>query len=227
MPHIPKHLVEAWHLVGGLSQTTKLPCMSYNLPSSACKVGSRLAATPGTVCSHCYAACSREHVALRSRQLHRGAATNYVRPVVVDAMRRRLESLTEPGWVDAMAELILHFSADLFRWHDAGDLQGEQHLHKICQVCELTPHCRHWIPTREAATLRTYLKTRMLPANLTVRLSATYPNEPPVRRSWWQLTSTVASGAGHRCPANDQGHECLDCRKCWDKRVRNVDYSLI
>ena len=35
------------------------------------------------------------------------------------------------------------------RWFDSGDLQSLSHLMKIIEVCEHTPHIKHWLATRE------------------------------------------------------------------------------
>ena len=51
----------------------------------------------------------------------------------------------------------------------------------IARVCELTPTIRHWLPTREAAVVKAFLRLRDLPANLTVRISATMVDDAPVK----------------------------------------------
>jgi hypothetical protein len=40
--------------------------------------------------------------------------------------------------------------ANVFRWHDSGDVQDLKHLAKIFKVARLTPNIKHWLPTREA-----------------------------------------------------------------------------
>ena len=52
-------------------------------------------------------------------------------------------------WAEVMAFLIEQNSCGYFRWHDSGDLQGQQHLDQIIEVCRLTPDVKHWLPTRE------------------------------------------------------------------------------
>ena len=72
-----------------------------------------------------------------------------------------------------------------FRWHDAGDVQDEDHLMKIYAVCKLTPHVKHWMPTREA-WMKDHLHYK--PDNLVIRFSppmigqenTTWPNSSMV-----------------------------------------------
>ena len=68
-------------ITGGLSKPSKMPGYAYNLPAIHCKTGSKLAAIPGTTCHGCYA--------LKGR---------YRFPNVMDAMMRRLASITRPDW---------------------------------------------------------------------------------------------------------------------------------
>ncbi len=46
---------EARAAVGGLSQTSKMPCKSWGISAKACKTGGKLAKVEGTVCHGCYA----------------------------------------------------------------------------------------------------------------------------------------------------------------------------
>jgi hypothetical protein len=108
-----------------------------------------------------------------------------------------------------------------FRWHDSGDIQSVKHLLKIFQVCRMTPDVAHWLPTREAGLLSKIPQDRV-PANLTIRLSATKVDGPAPGS--WPLTSTVVT-TGRSCPAPDQGNACRDCRACWDRNIKNVAYG--
>ena len=76
-------------IVGGLSKPSKMPGPAYNLPAYKCITGQKLAKVPGSVCFGCYA--------LKGR---------YRFKPVKSAMERRLEALKDPGWVDAMIQLI-------------------------------------------------------------------------------------------------------------------------
>ena len=82
---------QAWKEVGGLSEPSKMPSYSYNLPAKECNVGSKLVKIPNSVCSICYA-----------------LSNNYARyPVVEKAMYRRLHLMQKnPNWLSAMVFLI-------------------------------------------------------------------------------------------------------------------------
>ena len=192
-------------ITGGLSKPSKMPGYAYNLPTHACIVGTKLRAVPGSTCEFCYA-----HERGRYRFSN-----------VKEALNRRLAAIHKPGWALNMAADINARTSRYFRWHDSGDIQSIKHLLKIFHVCRMTPDVAHWLPTREAGLLSKIPAARV-PANLTIRLSATKVDGPPPRS--WALTSTVVT-EGRTCPAPDQGNECKSCRACWDQSIRNIAYG--
>ena len=193
---------EAWALVGGLSKPSKMPGWSIGIPAKECKTGKKLRQIKNSVCEGCYAL--------------KGC---YVFAVVQAAQYKRLEAISHPDWVLAMATLINSKKPDVFRWHDSGDVQDVDHLEKIFEVCELTPSKRHWMPTREA-----WIKDHMhkAPANLVVRFSSPMIDQGPVKS--WANTSTVSTKS-RSCPAPDNNNECGSCRACWDPLVKNIEYG--
>ena len=193
---------EAWTLVGGLSKPSKMPGWSIGIPAKECKTGAKLRLIKDSVCEGCYAL--------------KGC---YVFKVVQEAQYKRLEAISHPDWVLAMATLINSKKPDVFRWHDSGDVQDEAHLNKIFEVCRLTPSKRHWMPTREA-----WIKDHMeaAPANLVVRFSSPMIDQGPVKS--WANTSTVSTKS-RSCPAPDNNNECGSCRACWDPLVKNIEYG--
>ena len=203
--------------IGGLSKPSKMPGHGYGLPAKECKTGGKLRQVQGSTCSGCYAMKGR-----------------YVFPNVQAALYRRLASIDQPLWAEAMAERIRRTRDDYFRWHDSGDLQSAEHFAAICRVAELTPNVRHWIPTREYRIVCEYLDAGgIIPENLNVRLSAHMigghvPTFPRLAGSGVTV-STVSrddSLGGHACPARFQQNKCGDCRACWDRSVPHVDYHL-
>ena len=196
---------EASKIVGKLSKTSKMPCYSYNLPATKCITGSKMAKIKGTTCYDCYA--------LKGM---------YNFPVVKNAMLRRHEAINHPEWVFAMAVLINSKKSKYFRWHDSGDIQSIEHLQKIFEVCKATPNTIHWLPTREAQILKQVNK-KDVPNNLVIRLSAIKVDGNAPKS--WDLTSTVSTKK-YSCMANKQGGKCLDCRACWDKKIKNIIYPL-
>ena len=192
---------EAKEITGGLSKPSKMPGPAYNLPAVNCITGAKLVKVPGSVCAGCYA--------LKGRYNFRNVRL---------ALARRLESLKHPQWVKAMTVLIK--GEKYFRWHDSGDLQGDQHLKNIFEVCNLTPETWHWMPTREAQLLK-LMDPDVIPKNLIIRMSSHMIDQGPVK--FWPWTSTVST-EGKTCPAQDQNNQCKDCRACWDRTVSNVTY---
>ena len=194
---------EALQIIGGsLSKPSKMPGWSIGLPAKECKTGGKLQAVPGSVCFDCYAM--------------KGC---YVFKVVQDAQYRRLAAIKHPLWVGAMAHLINSKKANVFRWHDSGDVQDEEHLIKIFAVCKLTPKIKHWLPTREA-WIKAFLPE--CPENLVIRFSAPMVDqEAPA--SWPNSSEVVTAGA--TCPAAQQDNECRDCRACWDATIKTIKYG--
>ena len=191
-------------ITGGLSKPSKMPGYSYNLPATKCITGSKLVKIPGSVCFGCYA--------LKGR---------YRFSNVKNAMQRRLDSLTHPLWVQAMAASILDTKIEFFRWHDSGDLQSLDHLKKIFEVCKLTPSIKHWLPTREASIIGC-ITPDQVPSNLIIRFSAHKVDGKAA--TFWPWTSTVVTSE-KTCPAAEQGNKCKSCRACWDRNVQNVAYG--
>jgi hypothetical protein len=195
---------ESLAITGSLSKAGKLSCKSYSLPAQECKTGSKLRNVKGSVCSNCYA-----------------LKGNYKRfPEVKKALYKRLNSLDNPLWVDSMVNNI--GDDKFFRWHDSGDLQSVVHLERIIRVCKKTPNTKHWLPTREYQFLK-HFKPEDIPSNLVIRLSAHMINSKAPKG--WGLTSTVVTKEKEaNCLAYQQGGQCLDCTKCWDKRIKNIAY---
>jgi hypothetical protein len=199
-------------ITGGLSITQKMPCPSFGIPATRCKLGELLAHKEGSIChpSNCYAKRGRYRFSAVQRKLE-----------------ERYRGLFHPLWTPAMVFLIRWYCDRYFRWMDSGDLQGETHLRNIRTVAEHTPEIQHWLPTREAAIVRS---VEEFPGNLTVRLSGHWIDG---KAPDWPTTSTVAREAhreasmgSHACPSRKQGNRCDDCRACWDGEVGQVVYTL-
>lgn len=196
-------------IVGGLSKPSKMPGYAYGLSALDCKVGSLLRKVKGSTCGSCYA--------LKGM---------YSFPVVKNAHKRRMESLSDPRWVSAMTELISRKAKKVpyFRWHDSGDLQDVEHLSKIVRIAKNLPGVSFWLPTRENAIVREFLAGNSFPQNLTIRVSA-----PMIGRTPEKIAGTVGSSvenpSAFQCPAPKQGNSCMDCRACWNSKVKEVSYS--
>jgi len=202
---------DASMLTGGLTQTSKMPCKSYSLPTEACITGFKMSKIAGSICASCYA--DRNFYLMYQ---------NTIKP----AQFARLDSINDPAWVDAMVALI--GQDPYFRWHDSGDLQGLEHFEKIVQVATFTPNARHWLPTREYSIIKSFIaKGGKIPKNLIVRLSAMYPDKPVQVPASLQGVKGITTSNVHTvkplglaCKAPSQSGECRDCRACWtDKTV--------
>ena len=203
---IPIRKIDAVSICGTLTQTSKMPCKSYSLPTEACQTGYRMAQIKGSICNSCYA--------------DKGFYKMYAK-TIKPAQFARLDSINDPHWVDAMVNLIGNDS--YFRFHDLGDLQGVDHLRKIAQIAEQLPKCLFWLPTREYAMVKQYIdKFGELPKNLFVRLSAMYPDKPVVVPKSLQGFSNITASNVHTSKA--MGKPCVDCRACWTNAV--ISYKL-
>ena len=197
---------EAKAIVHSLSSPGKMPCPSYGLPAKECTVGSALRTVKGSTCFKCYA--------LKGQYVFRN---------VQDAQYARLASIDSPAWADAMVTLISKHT--YFRWHDSGDIQDIDHLMKIIEVCARTPNTQHWLPTREKAIIKRYLRVAgSFPGNLTVRVSDAMIGQKSRETISGTVTSGVVTDGSHNCPAYRQDGFCKDCRACWDKSVPHVNY---
>lgn len=220
---IVQSVAKALH--GGATQTSKMPCKSYSLPTVACITGFKMAQLPGSICSKCYA--------------NKGFYSMYAN-TVEPAQHARLDSVLQAcndsefaqAWIDAICTSI--GSDSYFRWHDSGDLQSIHHLNLIILVCRETPNCKHWLPTREYAIVKQYIEVfgkNALPDNLIVRLSAMYPDKPVTVPASLKgikgiAVSNVHTGKplGEECKAPAQGGACMDCRACWTDAT--VSYAM-
>ena len=200
--------------IGTLSNPSKMPSYAWGISAKKCVTGSKLAKIKGTICNKCYA-----------------LKGHYVFKPVKVAHKIRLNAIYKPEWVDYMAELLtqkykrLDKSRLFHRWFDSGDIQSYEHLMKIFEVCELTPHINYWLATREYKIIDR-IKEEDVPKNLVLRVSGIkIDGQPP---KFWRWTSTVHKNKkpiGYECPAYKQGGECKDCRACWNHKVKQVSYK--
>lgn len=207
---------QAHQVHGGLTQTTKMPCKSYSLPTIACKTGFKMRAIAGSICADCYA----EKGNYKKYQ-------NNIEPV----QHARLVSITDELWVDAM---VVSIGTDAyFRWHDSGDIQDIEHLEKIAAVARALPNCQFWLPTREYGIVSAFTAQYDIPKNLIIRLSAMFTDKPVVVPASLKGINGIAvsnvhskTAIGTACNAPKQNGECRNCRACWNRKVAAVSYSI-
>ena len=200
--------------IGTLSNPAKMPSYAWGIPIEYCVTGSKLAEIKGTICNKCYAG--------------KGC---YVFPVVKAMYEKRYQAIALPEWVDYMAELLtqkyknLDKSRRFHRWFDSGDVQSYSHLMKIFEVCELTPHIKYWLATREYQIIDK-IKEEDVPKNLCLRVSATKVDGALPK--FWKWTSGVHKDKRHKgkeCRAYTTNNNCGDCRACWSRSVKQVSYE--
>lgn len=227
MKIIPIKKIDARAVCGTLTQTSKMPCKSSSLPTESCITGFRMAQIPGSICAICYA--DKGFYAIYQ---------NTIKPAQharLDAVWQAMQSPDAARlWVSAMVSLI--GDDKYFRHHDSGDLQGHEHLNLIVLLARATPHCMHWLPTREYGIVKQYIDAfgaDAIPDNLIIRLSAMYPDKPvrvPASLAGVKniTVSNVHSPSGRvhgmACNAPDNGGACGDCRACWTNAP--VSYAL-
>lgn len=207
---------EAEQIIHSLSEPSKMPGYGYGLPTWACITGSKLREVEGSVCSKCYA-CKGHYTWEPPRK----------------AQDKRLISLGDPRWVEAMITVLKHKKVRYFRWHDSGDLQSTRHLKNIIKVAEGLPDMMFWLPTKEKKILADYFRrSDYVPPNLCIRLSApmidTAPSKLPEHWPVEVKTCTVhfkEEPHGVECEAYKRGGECGECRACWDWNIDNVSYK--
>ena len=198
----------------------KMPGSTFAISATQCNVGGKLAQIKNSTCSRCYALKLEK---LRP-SVHQGWMANYTKATKQIASNPDL-------WAKAAAFQITRAwqkSGQAYhRWFDSGDLQSVEMLDAIARAARLTPEIKHWLPTREAAIVKAWLKSNERPSNLVIRVSATMIGDAPSNA---ELTSTVhrkgTGHVGHACPASTQGNQCGDCRACWSDSVKNISYPL-
>lgn len=208
-------------IAGAVStRNSKMPGSSFAISAKHCKVGGKLATVKDSVCSKCYAL----KIQGMRPSVDQGWTANYLKAT-------RMIAEKPEAWAKAMAfqiNLKASKGEPYHRWFDSGDLQSLEMLKAIVATCALTPSVNHWLPTREAAIVKAYLKEAgAFPSNLVVRVSSTMINDAPLA---YANTSTVHrkghEPVGHICPASKQGNACGECRACWNASVPNVSYPL-
>jgi Gene product 88 len=203
------------------TRNSKMPGSSFAVTVDRCNVGAKLAQIEGSTCHKCYAASIEK----RYPSAHQGWTNNYLRAT-------RLIDANPDQWARAMAfqiERAAEKTGEAYhRWFDGGDIASLAMLKAIVRTCELTPAIKHWLPTREAAIVKAFLKTSDLPPNLVIRISSTMIDDTPIKGH--ANTSTVhRKGAAHQgkaCDARERGNQCGLCRACWTPSVSNVSYPL-
>ena len=201
-----------------LSNVWKMPEYSFNIPAQECKAGGEMINLKGSICEGCYA-------------YNKG---RYRFSNVINSMYNKLEFAISDYFIPVMTYVINKRKVKYFRWFDSGDIQDENMLDNICNICRATPDTKHWLPTKEWKMVTKYIQSgHKIPDNLDIRLSGLYIDGPPPTKLANKLglnTSTVVTKKVFdkllfKCPSSKQENQCRDCRACWTKGVKNVPYK--
>ena len=249
--------------VGRLSAPDKMPGYGYSIPAWRCKMGKILMGIPGSICSSCYAmtgayiwavvknAMNRRYYKIKKACLNRRYREKFINQFS-QLLNRKLE-----GTKKRLKE-GKHIGADgrVFRWHDSGDLQSETHLDVINRIALATKGVKHWLPSREYAIIKSWLRSGgIIAPNLCIRLSAHYIDQDPVSVGWLIAEGcTVSSAHTEKAKLNNETMDrfawreceayktkkdgklgkvgssetgyCGSCRRCWNRKVTAVSYPL-
>jgi hypothetical protein len=203
---------EAIEITGGLTSTSKMPCNSYSLSPFSCKTGNKLCKKEGSICKKCYA--------------RKGF---YSFPHIKKVQQKRLKSIDKDNWENAMVFLIKNSKKDFFRWHDSGDIQSIKHLKKIVNIARRLPKISFWLPTKETKMVQLARKKGVrFPKNITIRHSTFFIGAAPDKTYNRLNTSTVNSNIGFDCPVRSNKENCntFNCRACWNKTIKNINFHL-
>ena len=220
-------LQEAYKMTGGVSDTSKMPCYSWGIPTSTCRRAKQLMVDePNSICGSCYAM---------------KGAYNWAN--VDNAYRCRYnswKSLPQQEWVNYMVTILDSqkvSKSGYFRWFDSGDIQSLSMIYQLIQIAERTPNMKHWVATREYKYIDRTM-TEYIPDNMVFRLSHTNVDELDEVVSKTVDDKNINESAvvstkdlkltpkQFTCPSIYQHGECLDCRACWNSKVKQVAYVL-
>jgi len=153
---------------------------------------------------------------------------NYRFPNVKAPRIANREDWKRSGWVDDMIEEL--DSHRYFRWFDSGDMYDLRLALKILAVMAATPHCNHWLPTRQHkfAKFTDVLNNMHLLPNVVVRLSSDSVTggilETELTSSTIIPTADSATPLMSVCSAYANDGKCGSCRDCWSKDVKTIAY---
>jgi len=215
---------QAHQVHGGLTQTTKMPCQSYSLPTIACVTGFKMRAIAGSICADCYAEKGNYRKYQNNIEPAQHARLESIAMAIADPEYRKI-------WIQAM---VVSIGADeWFRFHDSGYIQNIEHLELYAELARALPDCKFWLPTREYGIVSAFTAQYDIPDNLIIRLSAMFTDKPVIVPKTLQNVAGVAVSNVHSvkpigtaCNAPKQNGECRSCRACWNRKVAAVSYSI-
>jgi hypothetical protein len=130
-------------------------------------------------------------------------------------------------WVSDMVKALQNDR--FFRWFDSGDMYTLGLAEKILEVMQLTPWCKHWLPTRmhKFPKFSIVLKDMKALPNVSVRFSSDSINgefTKGLHGSVIVADTDQTTKAMTLCRAYENAGKCSGCRACWDKKVKVIAY---
>jgi hypothetical protein len=195
------------------SKASKMPCLSWSLQAISTCPGSLDHETGLLVpaCQGCYATDG-----------------NYNFPNVIASREHNREDWKRELWVDDMVYVLRNQS--LFRWFDSGDVYSVKLARKILDVMRLTPHVKHWLPTRMHKFLKFEAVFNAMNAldNVVVRFSGDEIDGSVIPGKYvssiFDPEQPDQLGNATMCTAYEREGKCIDCRACWSKDVEVIAY---
>lgn len=136
------------------------------------------------------------------------------------------EDWKRDDWVSDMVQAL--DSSRYFRWFDSGDMYDIRLAEKILQVMALTPHCKHWLPTRmhKFAKFKTVIASMQSLPNVVVRFSSDSVTGEVIDglNTSTIFSDTVPTNA-FECKAYQHEGKCNGCRACYDKNISVIAYK--
>jgi hypothetical protein len=130
------------------------------------------------------------------------------------------------SWVDDMVKAL--DSSRYFRWFDSGDMYSVDLAQKIYEVMLLTPHCKHWMPTRmhKFNKFKPVIEAMQKLDNVVVRFSSDSVTGGLIEglNTSTIFSDTLPAGATE-CKAYQHDGKCNGCRACYDKSVSVIAYK--
>ena len=200
--------------LGGISQTSKMPCGSWSLSAFWCNNGSKLNKVENSSCFGCYA-LKGNYIRYKDNMLK-----SYTKKL--NAYNDNTE-LFESSFIEYLNK---YNKSGFFRWFDSGDIQSYKMLLSIVKIAKNTPNIKHWLPTKEYKLLTKYKKEiGKFPSNLCVRVSAPILD---TKIKGFNNTSSISKNSNLKsnCNAYKNQGKCLDCRLCWNKSIKDITYKF-
>ncbi|UOF82030.1 hypothetical protein [Caudoviricetes sp.] len=194
-----------------LSRTSKLDgIMSWSLqaidtcPGSKDKNGNLVAA-----CQGCYATTG-----------------NYNFPNVKAPRIFNKVDWQREDWVNDMVKAL--DNERYFRWFDSGDVYHVKLAEKIYQIMRLTPHVKHWLPTRmlKFSKFSSIFDKMKALENVMIRFSSdSVMGEYEAGKHGSTILPDEHTPSGvFRCMAYASDGKCNGCRACYDKTIQVIGY---